>query len=163
VRLKLRSTLVPILRACYRVACERTARSTRDRGGLRTAIGVHKSTDQILASCLCFCEKRRWCAPSRVPVLSVACLCGLVGARVTRHGFLSASSIDSDLQAGRVIAQLLVSGGMIVFRAAAQAYQQALVSAAPRHRDGTPSRCACVHPVSFRICRVCAFVVAAMY
>jgi hypothetical protein len=33
------------------------------------------------------------------------------------------------LQAGRIIAQLLVSGGMIVFRAAAQAYQQALISA----------------------------------
>ena len=39
------------------------------------------------------------------------------------------------MQAGRIIAQLLVSGGMIVFRAAAQAYQQALASA--RH---TPER-----------------------
>lgn len=32
-------------------------------------------------------------------------------------------------QAQKIIAQLLVSGGMLIFRAAAQAYQQALVSA----------------------------------
>ena len=35
------------------------------------------------------------------------------------------------LQAGRIIAQLLVSGGMIVFQAAVKAYQQALISTLP--------------------------------
>lgn len=54
----------------------------------------------------------------------------------TMHFVLSSKvvSLPSLVQAARVIAQLLVAGGTILFRAGAQAYKQAIVSAFPLAR-----------------------------
>ncbi len=42
------------------------------------------------------------------------------------------------MQAARIIANLLVAGGGVLFRAAAQAYRQAIVSACPQHHTLIP-------------------------